>query len=56
MAMNYYYNVYCDLYCVVATTYAMESVEELEAMLPDYQLTEIEMPDYVTPDGYPICW
>lgn len=48
MPMNYYYNTYCELYCVEGTTYAMETVDDLMAALPDYALTEIEMPDYIT--------
>lgn len=56
MTMNYYYNSYCDLYCVEGTTFAMGSVEDLEAALPEYQLAEIDMPDYIAEDYDGIVW
>ena len=48
---EYYYNPYISMYCIVGTTYAMETVAELEEMFesPDL-LTEVPTPDYITGD------
>lgn len=56
MCIEYFYNPYVDLYCVIGTTYAMEDVQELDdalrSMLPStgFVLCEAPYPDYITPD------
>ena len=56
-AAEYFYNPYIDLYCIVGTTIAMESVSDLESLFesPDL-LTEVEMPDYITEDYDAPAW
>ena len=48
---EYYYNPYINMYCIIGTAYAMETVTEMEEMFesPDL-LTEVAMPDYITED------
>ena len=36
---EYFFNPYIDMYCIIGTTYATETLAELE-----------EMPDYITED------
>lgn len=50
-AAEYFYNSYIDLYCIVGTTFAMETVSDLEDLFESADLlTEVEMPDYITED------
>ena len=48
---EYFYNEYIEMYCVIGTTIAMESLFDIQALFesPDL-LTEVEMPEYITED------
>lgn len=46
---EYYYNSFVELWCVVGTTYAFESLDDLlDSWESSYLLSEIEIPSYIT--------
>nr|DAH12482.1 MAG TPA: hypothetical protein [Caudoviricetes sp.] len=48
---EYFFNPYIDMYCIIGTTYATETLAELEEMFESSDLlTEVPMPDYITED------
>lgn len=50
---EYYYNPYIDLYCLVDTTIATESAEDIINLFDSPALvTEIDLPDYITSADY----
>ena len=54
---EYFYNEFIELYCIIGTTIAMETVYELEQIFesPDL-LTRVPMPDYITEDYDEASW
>ena len=48
---EYFYNEYIEMYCVIGTTIAMESLFDIQDLFESPELlTEVEMPEYITED------
>jgi len=50
---EYFYNPFIGLYCIIGSTIAMESVDDLIELFesPDL-LTEVALPEYITDENY----
>lgn len=54
--MEYFYNDFINMYCIIGTTYSAESLRELESVVDINNLIRVDMPDYITEDYDALTW